>query len=552
MIFNASASTRSGGSWLSIFPANGVSDAASPVVPEVRVDVNPAGLAAGIYYGTVQVSSTGADNSPQFVSILLDVLPPGSNIGPLIQPTGLIFTGVAGAESPGSQTVLVQNTNSTPITFHSGRITAGGQNWFAVTPSDATVTEAGPVRIVVQPQTAGLASGVYRGTLTLSFSDGSTRNVDLALVLAPGGGSSIASATAASRGLPHAQGPCTPTTLVPVFSLLSAGSSVPAGFPGQVAVDVVDDCANPMLSGDVTVTFSNGDAEIDLVSLKNGTWAGTWTPQKSASQVIVTADASIPSPPIQGQVKATVGYQTLGQPPVLGAGAIVNAASYAKQAPLAPGSLISVFGSSLAQNQSIASALPLPMSLAGSTILLAGQGAPLLYASNGQVNAQVPYGIAVNAAQQLVISVGSTISTPQAVTLAAAAPGVFTKDGSGSGQGIIEGVDANQVQTLADSDHPVVAGEAIIIYCTGLGEVNPAVPTGSAAPLAPLSTTVSSVSVTIGGLPATVLFQGLTPGFAGLYQVNAQVPSGVTPGSQVPVVITAAGQPSQPVTIAVR
>jgi uncharacterized protein (TIGR03437 family) len=236
----------------------------------------------------------------------------------------------------------------------------------------------------------------------------------------------------------------------------------------------------------------------------------------------------------------------------LGAGAIVNAASYAKQAPLAPGSLISVFGSSLAQNQSIASALPLPMSLAGSTILLAGQGAPLLYASNGQVNAQVPYGIAVNAAQQLVISVGSTISTPQAVTLAAAAPGVFTKDGSGSGQGIIEGVDANQVQTLADSDHPVVAGEAIIIYCTGLGEVNPAVPTGSAAPLAPLSTTVSPVSVTIGGVPATVLFQGLTPGFAGLYQVNAQVPSGVTPGSQVPVVITSAGQPSQPVTIAVR
>jgi adhesin/invasin len=60
------------------------------------------------------------------------------------------------------------------------------------------------------------------------------------------------------------------------------------------------------------------------------------------------------------------------------------------------------------------------------------------------------------------------------------------------------------------------------------------------------------VSVTIGGVPAQVLFAGLTPGFAGLYQVNALVPAGVTPGSQVSIVITAAGQQSKTVTIAVR
>ena len=75
---------------------------------------------------------------------------------------------------------------------------------------------------------------------------------------------------------------------------------------------------------------------------------------------------------------------------------------------------------------------------------------------------------------------------------------------------------------------------------------------GAAAPTSPLSTTVNPVSVTIGGMPAQVMFQGLAPGFAGLYQVNAVVPSGIPPASTVPVTLTVAGQTSSPVTMAVQ
>ena len=58
--------------------------------------------------------------------------------------------------------------------------------------------------------------------------------------------------------------------------------------------------------------------------------------------------------------------------------------------------------------------------------------------------------------------------------------------------------------------------------------------------------------MTVGGVPASVFFAGLTPLQTGLYQVNAVIPQGVSPGSQVQVVLTVAGQQSAPVTIAVK
>jgi uncharacterized protein (TIGR03437 family) len=58
--------------------------------------------------------------------------------------------------------------------------------------------------------------------------------------------------------------------------------------------------------------------------------------------------------------------------------------------------------------------------------------------------------------------------------------------------------------------------------------------------------------MTIGGLPVTPSFAGLAPGYVGLYQVNAQVPSGVTPGNAVPVLMTVNGSVSNTVTVAVQ
>jgi len=543
MRWTISAATLSGGPWLTEFPANGVSDAASPLVPAVRLDVNPQGLAPGIYAGTVQVTAPDADNSPQFVSVFLNVLPPGSNPGPVVQPSALIFSGVAGGESPSSQTLLVQSLSSAPDTFTSGAVTNDGINWIQALPTAGSVSSAQPGRIVVQPIIDNLTPGIHTGTLTLSFSDGSTRVVNIVLVLiAPGSRGSI-------QGLEQTQAGCTPTTLAPVFSLLPDGFSVPAGFPSALTVKVIDDCANPMTTGNVVVRFSNGDSPLRLDSLKDGSWSQTWVPKHNTAAVTVTADAQIPEQNLTGQVKVKGGFLTFDTPPQVNSGGVVNAAS--NQGPIAPGSIISIAGSKLALTQASANGT-LPVTLGGSAAFIAGLSMPLMYASDGQINGIVPFETSVNTTQQVIVNRGSSPSVPQPVTVAGAAPGIFTLDASGSGQGLIYSTDASGNAVLADPAHPVSAGATVTIYCTGLGPVSPAVPTGTPAPIAAPSNAINPVAVIIGGVPADLKFAGLAPSTVGTYQVNAVVPQGTPTGDRIPVVITAGAQPSQTVTMSIH
>jgi uncharacterized protein (TIGR03437 family) len=162
----------------------------------------------------------------------------------------------------------------------------------------------------------------------------------------------------------------------------------------------------------------------------------------------------------------------------------------------------------------------------------------------------VPFGVPINSAQQVIASRGLALSVPQPVVIAAAAPGVFT---FGDNQGVVVDVEPSSgSQYVVNPARPATSGHVLVIYCTGLGETVPSVPTGQAAPADTLSRAVNDVEVTIGGLPAEVLFAGLTPTQVGLYQVNVKLPSGLTPGPRVPLVVSAAGQVSAPVDIAVQ
>jgi uncharacterized protein (TIGR03437 family) len=184
--------------------------------------------------------------------------------------------------------------------------------------------------------------------------------------------------------------------------------------------------------------------------------------------------------------------------------------------------------------------------------LIDGQYIPLFYTSSGQVNAVIPYGFPTNARHQVVAQTGSSLSVPQSILIGVARPGVFTIDSSGSGQGHIYKIDASGNQIRADQNSPAKTGDTLVIYCSGLGAVNPPLVAGTATPLTFLTTTVNTLTATIGGLLAVVNFSGLTPGSTGLYQVNAVVPPGLPNSTTTPLQLTIAGQVSAVVTLAVQ
>jgi uncharacterized protein (TIGR03437 family) len=164
----------------------------------------------------------------------------------------------------------------------------------------------------------------------------------------------------------------------------------------------------------------------------------------------------------------------------------------------------------------------------------------------------IPYDLPINATHQVIVQRGTALSNPEPIGVRSSQSGVFTQDLTGQGAGIVVRVTADGTQSVVAKDNPTHPYEALVIYCAGLGSVSPNQVAGAPATFAPLSQTIDAVTVTIGGLDAPVAFAGLTPGFTGLYQVNAYVPSGVVPGDNVPLVITQGDRASPVVSIAVR
>jgi len=240
--------------------------------------------------------------------------------------------------------------------------------------------------------------------------------------------------------------------------------------------------------------------------------------------------------------------QGTGAAPSVNSGGVLNGASFT--APLVPGSIASAFGNFMLSSPASYTQSPLPTSLSGLSLQINGATpAPLFYVSSGQANFQVPWELSGQTQTILAATLNGATNAAQAVSLAPFAPAIFAVNGQGSGQGAV----LDTSYRLVDSSNPATAGSTYVsIYCTGLGAVTNQPVTGSPALGDPLSWTTTIPTVTIGGAPATVSFYGLAPGYAGLYQVNAQVPAMSAKGNAVPVTVSIGGAGSNAVTIAVR
>jgi len=115
------------------------------------------------------------------------------------------------------------------------------------------------------------------------------------------------------------------------------------------------------------------------------------------------------------------------QAPAVNSGGVVDAATF--RAPVAPGSLVSIFGIDLAPAAAATRALPLPTTLGEVSVSFNGVAAPLLYVSPTQINAQLPWEVSATGAVNVTVTNSGVASAPQSVQVAASAPGLYALEG---------------------------------------------------------------------------------------------------------------------------
>ena len=237
-------------------------------------------------------------------------------------------------------------------------------------------------------------------------------------------------------------------------------------------------------------------------------------------------------------------------PPFIPQGAVLNAASFASPAPLAPGSMAIVFGAYLNNGPQVLSTSlgadgTVVTSLGGTRILVNNIPAPILYSISTQVAIQIPFELAGQTIALVVAQVGGQFSEGRGIGLAPAAPGIFTRNQAGTGEAIVFHQDG---VTLVTPQNPAKRNEVVTIYGTGLGVLNPALGTG-----VPAGANLAQAQITIafGNASGTIEYAGATPGFVGVNQINARIPAGAPIASDVPVSLNVGGRQANSVIVAI-
>jgi uncharacterized protein (TIGR03437 family) len=208
------------------------------------------------------------------------------------------------------------------------------------------------------------------------------------------------------------------------------------------------------------------------------------------------------------------------------------------KSPVAPGGLVSIFGSQLSPVNMASSEIPIPTALGNSCLTVNGQPTPIIFVSSSQINAQMP--------RQAIGNVIMTVHTPGGVsdnfnlTVVPNAPAIFLSGQAGAATSLPTVVrDENNL--LVTDSNPVHRRDTLVIYLTGLGTTSPSVGDGMPAPSDPLAQALTTPVVALGDVTLPVLYAGLAPGQVGVYQINATVPNNAPQGLGIPLTITQGG-----------
>jgi len=469
-----------------------------------------------------------------------------------VQPATASFGyATSGGALPAAKTFTVTN-------FGSGSVTLGVTVAPNSTVSGTTITAS--------PSSIALAAGAS-ATLTVSV----TGKVPVA---AEYSGAVVLSGSGASLRIPYML--VVGDGLVNFANVIPISSEV-GGFPGQdggsLIVQIVDEFGAPIANSPVKFSLPSRGS---LTFLSYGNGEPACTPASSTSTVTCNTDqygfayaevtlGSTPGSPIIDITAAGQSFEgqafisaTSSQPTITAAG-VLNDATF--QGQIAPGSYIAIFGTNLlditalsnyaidnnltydsanASNSPTDGSLPLQLDFTTVSfdVPSAGISVPgyIDFVSPTQVNVWVPWELAGQSSVQMKVDVdegfwGNVVTIP----LQSTAPGFFLSSNVAIAQ--------DQNFKLITSSNPAVPGQAIVLYCNGLGPVTNQQPSGAPASGTSISATTTTPVVTIGGQTAQVIFSGLSPGFVGLYQVNVYVPSGLSAGNQA-ITIAIGGQTS--------
>jgi uncharacterized protein (TIGR03437 family) len=532
--------TSPAATWLTLNTGSGQSTSASPGLITFSVNGGSASLTAQPYYATIEVTAAGGVTDPvQDYQVVLNVTPAGNIAAPNPDPQGLIFISTGTGTLPPQ--VVTVGSSSGGVSYSAK---TDGSSWLSVDPASGMTSSGAGAQSNLSVNTAGLGNGVYHGGVNYSIA-GQVRTVNVTLIVASAAATpSISGIISGTKGKATSPG-CTPTQIIPTQTGLVNNFSLPTSWPTPLEITVTDDCGNPVTTGQVVTTFSNGDPPQVLpgVGGSAGVYSGTWTPRATASQVTISAQASA-----QGFKAASVqitGQVTRNGAPVLNPGGTLNAFVPVVGAPLAPGMIVQIYGSNLASQIAVASIIPLNTSLNNTSVIIGGIAAPLYFVSSGQINAQVPFELTPGASYQVIVNANGALSTPNPIQLAADAPGIAAFSSGGI---IAEHGDGSLVTEAA----PAAPGEYIVFYVSGMGLTDNPVASGQPSPGAPgLARPTDSPTLTLNGTNIPIYFSGLTPTLVGLYQVNVQLPAN-TPNGDLQLVLTQTGGASNTTVLPVH
>ncbi len=439
-----------------------------------------------------------------------------------LNPSSVSFGAVTSTALPATITIDVTNTRSSAVALAASVVAEKASTTAQVTvsPQSLNIAANSSAKLTVTLSGTLPAAGSYSGNIVLTGSGLTLKAPYLFLV-----GSGVAA------------------NIIPLANSYFEGPVGGNIYGGIVAFRLVDANGGPVAGAPVSFTPSIG------VTLQA---ASTVTD----SYGIAYAVPILPPFPLTCSITAAVGRMTTTftgtalRPPTIATGGVLNGASFQASDPIAPGSYISIFGTALARSTNYPTTAILPMVqdylMVSFDVPSAGISVPgrLTYISPTQVNLQVPWELQGQTEARVKVIYDYVNGGVVTIPLNDYSPAFFE-----IGSGAVAALDTDY--RVVSTSNPTSSGKVVMLYANGLGPVTNQPASGEPAPFGPLAETITKPVVTIGGKDAAVVWSGLAPGFAGLYQINVIIPSGVSSGNQ-PMTVSTGGRTSKTSYIAVQ